>query len=210
MSQIPKPQPTAKSFHLTPEWLRRLIQRRQVNAAGQESAIISLASRSLCATSIASSTVVLRSSAIEGTHGHLAPAPGTEFAVDSNKTLGSRARDYTNIVGTTLAPFVGAIPVVGAPLKGAISGLLGILTIVDVSAKCLRQHRIHGATQKMSQNEQATKILTSKVRWLLNEISTLPEASASRTLQLQQNMILYFIGTFTAEISLIMMRCLGS
>ena len=79
-------------------------------------------------------------------HGHIAPAPGTEFAVDSNKTFGSRARDYTNVVGTALAPFVGVIPVVGAPLKDAIGGLLGILTIVDVSTKCLRRHPTHDGT----------------------------------------------------------------
>jgi len=39
-------------------------------------------------------------------HGHLVPAPGTEFAVDSNKTFGSRAWDYT---GTALVPVVEAI-----------------------------------------------------------------------------------------------------
>ena len=129
-------------------------------------------------------------------HGNLVPAPGTEFAVDSNKTFGSRARDYTNVVGTALAPFVGAIPVVGAPLKDAIGGLLGILTIVDVSTKCLRWHPTHDGTQKISQNEQALKALTTKLRWLLNKITTLPEASSSGMLEAQHDMILYFIGTF--------------
>ena len=71
--------------------------------------------------------------------GQLAPAPGTE-SVDSKMTVGSRALDYTNVVGTTLAPFVGAIPVIGGPLKDAIGGLLGILTIVDVGVKSLRWH----------------------------------------------------------------------
>jgi len=148
MSQIPKYQPTANSPSPFPEWLRGLIQRRKIDAAGQESATITLASRSLCTFPLGtSSNVVLQSSAANVSHGHLAPAPGTEFAVDSNKTLGSRARDYTNIVGTTLAPFVGAIPLVGAPLKDAIGGLLGILTIVDVNMKCLlKQHPTHVGT----------------------------------------------------------------
>ena len=208
MSQIPKSEPTAKSPSLYPEWLKGLIQRRQINAAGQESAIITLASRSLGAIPITSSNVVLQSRAENMSRGHLVPAPGTEFAIDSSKTLGSRARDYTNIVGTTLAPFVGAIPVVGAPLKDVIGGLLGILTIVDVSAKCRRWHPTHECTQKISQNEQAIKTLTSRLCWLLNEIGTFPEASTSRSLQLQQNMILYSIYTFITDTSL--MQYLGS
>jgi len=198
-SQIPKPQPTTKSPFLFPQWLRGLTQRRKIDAAGQESATITLASRPLCAFPITSSNAVLKSSAANGSHGHLAPAPGIELAVDSNW---SRARDYTNVVGTALAPFVGTIPIIGAPLKDAIGGLLGILTIVEVSTKCLRRHLTHEGMQKISQNEQALKALTTKLRWLLNEISTLPEASSSRTLQLQQNMILYFIVTFIAEMSL--------
>jgi len=49
----------------------------------------------------------------------------------------------------------------------------------------------------MSQNEQALKALTTKLRWLLNKIATLPEASSSGMLEAQHDMILYFIGTFT-------------
>jgi len=190
MSQIPKYQPTAKSPSLFPEWLRGLIQRRKIDAAGQESAIITLTSRSLRTFPLGTSgNDVLISRAANVSHG-LAPAPGTEFAVDSNKTLGSRARDYTNIVGNTLAPFVGAIPIVGAPLKDAIGGLLGILTIVDVSMKCLlKRHPTHVGTQKISQNEQAIKALTSKLRWLLNRIDALPDASSPGVLEAQYDVI---------------------
>jgi len=106
---------------------------RRPKAAPQESAIISLARTSFCASSVGSSDVALQSSAVNVSHGHLAPAPGTEFAVNSRKTFGSQALDYTNVFGTALTPFVEAIPVFGTPLKAAIGGLLGILTIVDVS-----------------------------------------------------------------------------
>jgi len=51
----------------------------------------------------------------------------------------------------------------------------------------------------MSQNEQAIKALTTKLRWLLDEVATLPEASASRTLRLRDNMIMYFIGIQLTE-----------
>jgi len=54
----------------------------------------------------------------------------------------------------------------------------------------------------MSQNEQALKALTSKLRWLLNEVVTLPEASSARTLRLQQNMILYLLALSPVENSL--------
>jgi len=60
----------------------------------------------------------------------------------------------------------------------------------------------------MSQNEQAIKALTTKLRWLLNEIGILPEASSSRTLQLQHNMILYLLALSVIETS--PMRYLGS
>jgi len=144
MSQIPKYQPTAKSPSLFPEWLRGLIQRRKTDAAGQESAIITLASRSLCTFPLGtSSNVVLQSRAANVSHGHLAPALGTEFAVDSNKTLGRRARDYTNVVGTALMPLTEVIPVAGTPLKAAIGTLLGILNVIDVSVKCLRRRPTH-------------------------------------------------------------------
>ena len=106
---------------------------RRPKAAPQESAIISLARTSFCASSVGSSDVALQSSAVNVSHGHLAPAPGTEFAVNSRKTFGNQALDYTNVFGTALTPFVEAIPVFGTPLKAAIGGLLGILTIVDVS-----------------------------------------------------------------------------
>jgi len=119
------------------EWLRRLIKRTKIDATGRESAIISLATTSLCASPVASSTFV-KSSATIVSCGQLAPALGTGSAVDSKMTVGSRTLDYINVVGTTLAPFVGAIPVIGGPLKDAIGGLLGILTIVDVSVKSLR------------------------------------------------------------------------
>jgi len=144
MSQVPKNTPTTKSPSLVPEWLRGLIQRRKMDAAGQESAIITLAPRSLCELPLGtSSNVVPQSRAANVSHGHLAPAPGTEFAVDSNKTFGRRARDYTNVVGTALIPLVEAIPVAGTPLKAAIGTLLGILTIIDVSVKCLRRRPTH-------------------------------------------------------------------
>jgi len=144
MSQIPKYQPTAKSPPLFPVWLRGLIQRRKIDAAGQESAIITLASRSLCTFPLGtSSNVVLQSSAANVSHGHLAPPPGTEFAVGSNETFGRRVRDYTNVVGTALIPLVEAIPVAGTPLKAAIGTLLGILNIIDVSVKCLRRRPTH-------------------------------------------------------------------
>jgi len=45
----------------------------------------------------------------------------------------------------------------------------------------------------MSQNKQAIKVLTFKLRELLDEIKNLPEASTPRALQLQRKMILYFI-----------------
>jgi len=198
MSQIPKSQPTAKSPALFPELLMRVIplRLRQPKAARQESTITGLTRISFCASSIGSSDVALQSSIGKVSHGHLAPAPGTEFAIDSNKTLGSRALDYTNVFGNALAPFVEAIPVVGTPLKAVIGGLLGILTIVDVSTMRLGWGPIHDGTQKISQNQQAIKTLTSKLRWLLNEIGTLPEASSSRTLQLQQNMILYLLALY--------------
>jgi len=106
---------------------------RRPKAARQESAIISLARTSFCASSVGSSDVALQSSAVNVSHGHLTPAPGTEFAVNSRKTFGSQVLDYTNVFGTALTPFVEAIPVFGTPLKAAIGGLLGILTIVDVS-----------------------------------------------------------------------------
>jgi len=144
MSHIPKYQPTAKSPSLFPEWVRGLIQRRKIDASGQESAIITLASRSLCAFPLGtSSNVILQSSAANVSHGHLAPAPGTEFAVDSNKTFGRGARDYTNVIGTALMPLVEAIPVAGTPLKAAIGTLLGILNVIDVSVMCLRRRPIH-------------------------------------------------------------------
>ena len=193
MSHIPMSQPTPSPIS---EWLRRLIQTTKIDATGQESAIVSLATTSLCASSVASSAVV-KSSATIVSRGQLAPAPGTKSAVDSKMTVGSRALDYTNVVGTTLAPFVGAIPVIGGPLKDAIGGLLGILTIVDVSVKSLRWHPTHTGTQKMSQNKQAIKGLTFKLRELLDEINSLPEASTPRALQLQRKMIWYFIIIFT-------------
>ena len=144
MSQIPNYQPTAKSPSLFPEWLRGLIQRRKIDAAGQESAIITLASRSLCTFPLGtSSKVVLQSGAANASHGHLAPPPGTEFAVDSNKTFGRRARDYTSVVGAALMPLAEAIPVAGTPLKAAIGTLLGILNVIDVSVKCLRRRPTH-------------------------------------------------------------------
>ena len=144
MSQIPKYQPAPKSPSLFPEWLRGLIQRRKIDAAGEESATITLASRSLCTFPLGTTgNVVLQSRAVNASHGHLAPPPGTEFAVDSNKTFSRRARDYTNVVGTALMPLVEAIPVAGTPLKAAIGTLLGILNVIDVSVKCLRRRPTH-------------------------------------------------------------------
>jgi len=103
---------------------------RRPKATRHEPAIISPTWASFCASS---SDVALQSSAANVSHGRPAPAPGTEFAVNSKKTFGSQALDYTNVLGTALTPFVEAIPVFGTPLKAAIGGLLGILTIVDVS-----------------------------------------------------------------------------
>ena len=131
MLQIPKSEPTAKSPSLFSAWLKGLIQRRKVDAVGQESAIITLASRSLRTFPVTSSNI----STTNMSHGHLASAPGTESAVDTKKTFSSRTLDYANVFGTAAIPFVEAIPVIGTPLKAAIGGLLGILTIIDVSAK---------------------------------------------------------------------------
>jgi len=108
---------------------------RRPKATRHEPVIISPTRASFCASSIASSDVAPQSSAVNVSHERLAPlaAPGTEFAVNSKKAFGSQALDYTNVLGTALTPFVEAIPVFGTPLKAAIGGLLGILTIVDVS-----------------------------------------------------------------------------
>jgi len=167
------------------------LRRPKTDAAGQRSAIINLASLSLCGSAIASSAVALKPSAVKSTS-------GTESAVDTKKKFGSRALDYSNVFGTALAPFVEVIPVVGTPLKAAIGGFVGILNIVDVSMKCLQQHPIHNwyALQKMSQNEQAIKDLTSELRDLLDELGNCPEALTPRALQLQRNMISYFIVIF--------------
>jgi len=106
---------------------------RRPKATRHEPAIISPTRASFCASSIASSDGAPQSSAANVSHERLVPAPGTEFAVNSKKTFGSQALDYTNVLGTALTPLVEAIPVFGTPLKAAIGGLLGILTIVDVS-----------------------------------------------------------------------------
>ena len=119
----------------------------------------------------------------------------TEPTVDSKKSSGSHTPD----LGTVFTPFIGAIPIVGTPMKAAIGGLLGILTVVDVSVKYIRQHITHAGTQKISQNEQVIKTSTSALRLLLNEIGTLPEAWSPRSLQLQHNMILYLIGVFPRQ-----------
>jgi len=195
-SQMSKSQPTAKSPSPIPEWLRGLIQRTKIDATGQESVITSLATTSLCASSVASSTIVLKSSATILSRGQLA-APGTEFAVDSNKTFRSRVLEYTNVSGTALAPLVEAIPVAGTPLKAAIGTLLGILAIIDVSVRFLGRHPTHFAMQNLAQNKQALKALTTKLRWLLNRIYVLPEATSSGMQLAQQDIIQYFMGIFT-------------
>ena len=90
-------------------------------------------------------------------------------------------------MGTTLVPFVEAIPVAGVPLKAAISRLLCILTIVDVSVKSLRWQPTHTVTQKISQNKQAIKDLVFKLCELLNEIDNLSAADKDTNLWLIRN-----------------------
>ena len=120
------------------------LRRPKTDAAGQESAIINLASLSLCGSAIASSAVVLKPSAVKVSHGHLTSTTGTESAIDTKKTFGSRTLDYANVLGTALGPFVEVIPVVGTPLKATIGGFVGILTIIDVSRNVyIRRHLIH-------------------------------------------------------------------
>jgi len=133
--------PTAKSRSLFPNVLGKVIplrlRRSNADVEQRESAITSLASASLRALAIAPGAVFLERSAPQASHGCPVSAPGTEPTIEAKKTLGSRALDYINVFGTALTPFVETIPVVGTPLKAAIGGLLGILTIVDVSAKRL-------------------------------------------------------------------------
>jgi len=78
-------------------------------------------------------------------HG-LAPAPGTEFAVDSNKTPGSRTLDYSLVLGTALANSAEVIPVAGSSLKAAIGTLIVVLAFIDVSVTYLRRHPTHIGT----------------------------------------------------------------
>jgi hypothetical protein len=110
---------------------------------------------------------------------------GLEASIDlsSARNAGgvSLAREACDVAQVAL-PFaqaiVGSIPLVGAPIRAAISGLLEILLVIDVSAYWMMKMFLvfKGPSQRCDQNEAALVDLTSRLHRLYYHLCNAPPA----------------------------------